>query len=601
MLVSLRTRILLIAVAIVTVALTLTGTTTYYLTRAHNQEATRQLLLSATGGHALAIAEWVRLKSAAVAAGAEAARAADPMPFLRQLQRSAGFDIAYIGFPDKRALFTDAEGLDASYDPTSRPWYQQAVQAGQPVVTEPYMDAGTGKLVVTFAAPILADGQLQAVVAGDVALDGVIANVTSVHPTPASLAFLIGGDGKLIAHPDAKRTLYPVTDIAPALTSTALQALAGAEQPVPAAVGGVAKLLRSADVAGTGWRLVVALDEHEANASMRSVLATTAFALLLVGAGAAAVMWGLTGSAFARLRQVRDAMRDIGAGTGDLSQRLPVAGRDEVAQIARSFNVFVDKMNGVLLRIRDSSESVSTATGEIAAGNLDLSSRTEQAASSIQQTASSMEQLTSAVQGSAQAARQANELATSAAGVATEGGAVVSQVVATMDEIRQSSARIADIIGVIDGIAFQTNILALNAAVEAARAGEQGRGFAVVASEVRTLAQRSSQAAREIRTLIVSSGEKVESGAVLVADAGGTMQRIVESVHRVAQIIGEISASSQEQSAGIGQVGTAVHQLDLVTQQNAALVEQSSAAAASLREQASALAEVVRGFRLAAA
>ncbi|AKJ26965.1 methyl-accepting chemotaxis protein [Caldimonas brevitalea] len=598
MLTSLRARILAIAVAIVVLALALNGATTYVLTHSHNEESKAQLLHSTSQGQVLAIREWVALKSKALVATAPALSAADPMPFLMQLQQSAGFDVAYVGFADKRAVFTDGSGLPADYDPTARPWYQQAVKAGKVVVTEPYLDAGTGKLVVTFAAPVMAGQQVQAVIAGDVALDSVIANVTAVHPTPASYAFLLNSAGQLIAHPDAKRTLGQVSEIAPALTPETLQALAEARQPLHTVVQGVHKLLYAEPVAGTDWRLVVALDEHEANAGLRSVMAITAFALVSVGCGAAAVMWIVTGSAFARLRQVRNAMRDIGSGSGDLTKRLPADGRDEVAQIAASFNVFADKMNEVLLRIRASSESVRLASGEIASGNQDLSSRTEQAAASLQQTASSVQQLNSAVHGSAQAARQANELAVSAAGVASEGGTLVSQVVATMEDIKQSSSRIADIIGVIDGIAFQTNILALNAAVEAARAGEQGRGFAVVASEVRSLAQRAAQAAKEIKTLIVTSVERVESGAGLVGNAGTTMTQIVDSVHRVAQIIGEISAASQEQSGGIGQVDTAVARLDHMTQQNAALVEQSSAAAASLREQANQLAEVVGMFRL---
>ena len=261
----------------------------------------------------------------------------------------------------------------------------------------------------------------------------------------------------------------------------------------------------------------------------------------------------------------------------------------------------IDALQGVeqaISQVRASADSINTASAEIATGNQDLSTRTEQTASNLQQAASSMVQLTGTVKQSADSARQANQLASSAAEVAQRGGSVVAQVVSTMDEINTSSKKIADIIGVIDSIAFQTNILALNAAVEAARAGEQGRGFAVVASEVRSLAGRSAEAAREIKGLIGASVEKVDAGSRLVADAGQTMTEIVSSVQRVTDIIGEITAASSEQSDGIGQVNQAVSQLDQMTQQNAALVEQSAAAAESLREQAASLARVVGTFQL---
>ena len=271
---------------------------------------------------------------------------------------------------------------------------------------------------------------------------------------------------------------------------------------------------------------------------------------------------------------------------------------DETGHLLRA----LDSMRGALQRsmseVRGVVDSISTASAQIATGNRDLSARTEQTASSLEETASSMEELTGTVRQSAESAAQANQLAHSAANVAQRGGDVVAQVVSTMDEINASSKKIADIIGVIDGIAFQTNILALNAAVEAARAGEQGRGFAVVAGEVRSLAQRSAEAAKEIKTLIGASVERVETGSRLVQDAGSTMGEIVSSVRRVTDIIGEISAAASEQSGGIGQVNIAVNQLDQMTQQNAALVEESTAAAESLKDQAQRLAGVVGAFRL---
>ena len=286
---------------------------------------------------------------------------------------------------------------------------------------------------------------------------------------------------------------------------------------------------------------------------------------------------------------------------GDLTQRVDDRGDDETADLMRALERMRLQLQQVVGSLRDSSSSIDTASREIASGNQDLSGRTEQTAANLQQAASSMEQLTGTVAHSADSAAQANQLAASAADVARRGGQVVAQVVSTMDDISASSRKIADIIGVIDGIAFQTNILALNAAVEAARAGEQGRGFAVVAAEVRSLAQRSAEAAKEIKALIGSSVDKVETGSRLVGDAGSTMTEIVASVQRVSDIIGEISAAAREQSSGLGQVNSAVADLDRMTQQNAALVEQSAAAAHSLEDQARKLTQVVATFRLDAA
>ncbi|HVK30970.1 MAG TPA: methyl-accepting chemotaxis protein [Burkholderiaceae bacterium] len=298
-------------------------------------------------------------------------------------------------------------------------------------------------------------------------------------------------------------------------------------------------------------------------------------------------------------RPLTEAQRVAGAiAEGDLSQRIESTGRDETADLLRALAAMQQRLHALVGQVRGAADTIQVASVEVASGNADLSSRTEQTASSLQQTASSMEQLTGTVRQSADSANTANQLASSAASVARRGGEVVTQVVTTMDEIQASSKKIADIIGTIDGIAFQTNILALNAAVEAARAGEQGRGFAVVAGEVRSLAQRSAEAAKEIKTLIGASVERVESGSQLVQSAGSTMGEIVASVQRVTDIIGEISAAATEQSQGIGQVNVAVTQLDQMTQQNAALVEESAAAAESLKDQATRLAGVVSTFRL---
>jgi methyl-accepting chemotaxis protein len=333
-------------------------------------------------------------------------------------------------------------------------------------------------------------------------------------------------------------------------------------------------------------------------ASRRSTLVAMCVAgalALALGSVLAAV---LARSITRRLAQAVVLTRRIAA--GDLGATVDARGNDEVAQTLAALSDMQASLRDTIGEVRAAVLAIETASSEIASGTNDLSARTEQSASSLQQTAASMEQLTGTVKAAAANAGTASQLAGQASDVAVRGGTVVTEVVATMQDINASSRRIAEIISVIDGIAFQTNILALNAAVEAARAGEQGRGFAVVASEVRSLAHRSAQAAREIKTLIGASVEKVDAGTRLVGNAGTTMQDIVASVQRVSQVIAEISQAAGEQSSGIDQIGTAVNQLDHMTQQNAALVEQSAAAAESMREQSARLAQAVGRFRLQA-
>jgi methyl-accepting chemotaxis protein len=320
-----------------------------------------------------------------------------------------------------------------------------------------------------------------------------------------------------------------------------------------------------------------------------SVLAS----FVLAGAAMRALVRGITEP----LQQAIAIARRVAA--GDLGSRIEAEHRNELGDLLRSLKLMNESLVTIVGSVRDSSDSIAIGAGQIATGNADLSHRTEQQAGSLQQTASSMEELTATVRANADAAQAAEKLARSASEVAARGGATVATVVSTMDEINASSKKISDIIGVIDGIAFQTNILALNAAVEAARAGEQGRGFAVVAGEVRSLAQRSAQAAREIKALIAASVEKVETGSRQVDEAGRTMEAIVDQVHRVSHLIAEISSATSEQSGGLGQVGEAVSQLDRVTQQNAALVEQSAAAAESLKQQAARLVGAVAAFKVA--
>ena len=331
----------------------------------------------------------------------------------------------------------------------------------------------------------------------------------------------------------------------------------------------------------------------DGRSATRLMAASTLSGLLLAGLAG----WLVSRSVVLPLRRAVAAAERVAE--GDLTVRLPHTAGDEIGELLAALNRMADSLRNVISAMRNSSESVLLASGEIAAGNHDLSVRTDRQANSLQATASTIEQMNDSIRRNAEAALQATRLAVDASGVASEGSAHMDQVVATMDEIRASSHRIADIISTIDGIAFQTNILALNAAVEAARAGEQGRGFAVVAEEVRGLARRAAEAAREIKDLIAVNMEKVESGSRLVTDAGSTMSDIVESSKHVATIIQEINHATQEQSAGLEQINRSFLNLDEVTQQNAALVEQSTAAARSLEAQTQALNQAVSIFRMA--
>jgi methyl-accepting chemotaxis protein len=373
-----------------------------------------------------------------------------------------------------------------------------------------------------------------------------------------------------------------------ALTDADLQAFQVVFEQVEESMGNLAELIESQ----AGLRL------EEAN-RQTSVARNALVAIALLSTTLLFVLSSLLSKGI--VRPLDDALTVAQAvANGDLTISIDVRGGDETSHLLAAMKTMRDSLHDTVTQVRSATDSINTASAEIASGNQDLSARTEQAASNLEETAASMEQLTSTVRQTADSARQANQLAASASEIAVRGGNVVGQVVTTMNGINASSKKISDIIGVIDGIAFQTNILALNAAVEAARAGEQGRGFAVVAGEVRSLAQRSAEAAKEIKGLIGSSVDQVEAGSRLVAEAGQTMSEIVGSVQRVSDIIGEITAASGEQSDGIGQVNVAVNQLDQMTQQNAALVEESAAAAQSLKDQATRLAQVVQVFRISA-
>ncbi|WP_192035805.1 methyl-accepting chemotaxis protein [Halomonas sp. YLGW01] len=599
MLSSLRLRILAVTLVVVALALIINASVSYLTLETHNEAQIGQQLDAVASGNARAIEEWTRARADMMEATREPVMGDDPLTALIQLAESGGFLSAYIGRPDGSIMTSDGWDAPDDFDSTTRGWYTDAVARDDTIISRPFVDAVSGKQVVSFATPVKRDGRLAGVIGADVVIDDLIAEVAAIRPTPSSFAFLSRGGETLIAHPDAELIQQRLTAVSDSLTPELIARLGHqADAWEPVRIDGDAKRLVVAPVAGTDWELGVVLDEDEATAGLRAVLESAVMTLVIIAAITALLLGLWLKRAFAGLERARDALEDIASGEGDLTRRLPEQGRDEVAQIAAAFNRFIAKMHDVLLDVRDSSESVRIAATEIADGGQDLSRRTENAASSLQQTSASMEEITSTVEHTAESSRQANGLSESASQVARRGGEAVGQVVDTMQGIRDSAAQISEIVTVMDGIAFQTNLLALNASVEAARAGEQGRGFAVVAGEVRKLASRSAEAAKQIKGLIDTSSVRTEEGAAQVRAAGETMEEIVASVTRVTDVLGEITAATGEQSDGIGQVNVAVSELDRMTQQNAALVEESTTAAEQLKGQADRLAEAVAGFTL---
>jgi methyl-accepting chemotaxis protein len=427
-------------------------------------------------------------------------------------------------------------------------------------------------------------------------MDTVQSNVNAIKPTPSSHAFLVSNDGRVIVHPDQALVLQPAQRLHPALTAEGLRSLGN--QVLTLTLGQAPYWLLARAIPGTDWQLLIAVNEAEAMASTQALTINSVLGAVAVGVLCALVVSVVVGASLRPLQRLETALADVATGDGDLTKRLDAQGVQEVARIATYFNQFVAKLQTLMRQIRDASTQVRTAAEEISAGNMDLSARTESAASSLQETAATMEVITTGVNQATQRAQEANQRAGDVAQAAERGGAVMRAMTTKMGNISATSQRVGEIVGVIDGIAFQTNILALNAAVEAARAGEAGRGFAVVAAEVRALAQRSAQAAREIRSLIESSVAEVQDGTALVSNADAEIERIVQEVKVLAEMIRDIASVTQEQRDGIAQISEAIGRLDQATQQNAALVEEGAAAAASLKQQAVELADAVGRFRV---
>ncbi len=595
---SLRGLLTALALLLVAVAMSAQFLGSVWSTRDTLGTAVESSVAQVAKVEAMAVSQWARNKASVVKGMATALDSVDPVPVIRAAQIGGEFDLAYVGTVDKHMYAYPPTKYAADYDPVTRPFFKAVLKAKGPTMTQPSISAGNGKVVVAFVEPILRDGNIVAAASANVALDSLSARLAAIKPMEGSYIFLLDGQGRFIAHPDAKLTLKPLAELDAGLDLARVEQTKAEGRSAVVTIRGQDMLMSAESVAGTDWTLVAVVDEAVATGAMISLMRWNAAVAAAVLLSAFLIIPLVLGRVLARLEQVRDGLADVASGDGDLSRRIDASGNDELAQIAAAFNRFADKMSSTIRGIRDSSEAVTHAADEIAAGSRDLSSRSERTAANLEQTAAAMEQLATTVQNNTSAARSARDLTSAAAESAQQGNAVVREAVGTMDEITAASRRIGDITTVIDGIAFQTNILALNAAVEAARAGEQGRGFAVVAAEVRTLAQRSAAAAKEINELIDATVAKIDTGAGHVRQAGAVMQEIDGAVARVATVVGEIANASQEQNAGIDEVAKAVGDLDRMTQENAALVEESTAAAETLKSNAAGLHAAVGQFRL---
>jgi methyl-accepting chemotaxis protein len=481
-------------------------------------------------------------------------------------------------------------------------WLGSFLASGHPYELNMNPDPKTGELKLFINTRADAgDGKL-AVAGIGLSIEALGRSVRAYKVGASGHVYLVRENGTILLHRDSALSdgKHNIKDQPGFTAQLATQLLGKANFSHTELASSQGKLIvASSYIPQLGLYVVAEVPEREVLGDLARSATIAALVAGVIGGGIGLLVVFLVSRAIAApVARAAAMLGEIADGNGDLTRRMPVESEDEVGALAHAFNRFVSSLNKTMNDVRDSTNAIAGASAEIAMGNLNLSSRTESQASSLEETAAAMEELTSTVRQNAENARQANLLVSGASGQAERGGRVVAEVVTTMTAITDSSRKIGDIIGVIDGIAFQTNILALNAAVEAARAGEQGRGFAVVASEVRNLAQRSATAAREIKALIQESTGKVETGAKLVDDAGAVMADIVRAVQQVAGLMSDIDDASSEQSQGIGQVNESIAAMDDVTQQNAALVEEAAAAAAALKEQAAQLSGIVAEFKL---
>ncbi len=560
---------------------------------------------AAANGYSRLIAEWVASKRSIVSATTVVTTRTDVIEYLKRAAEGGGFDTVYVGLPDKRII--DATGWvpPADYDPTVRPWYRAAMDTNGPILTEPYVDAQTGKLIVSFASPVKGGG---GVVAGDISIDRLVKDVLALKLAGNGYAMLLSKDGKIIAHPEPKLTLKGVGDLSSELATHVAELGQPSKGLVDASVGGKSSLVLWQPVAGSDWTLALVMERSAVLAPLRSLLFKVLGIIAVFGIGVSLLAVATLSRMLKGLGQIRTAMQEIASGEGDLTRRIDVKSDDEVGQTAEAFNRFLGGLQGTIKDVTQASLSVASGATELSASAEQMSATTQEIAKSGELLHGATETVASAItEFMASVEEVARNVKTSVEHTgetveATEAGSQGTKTTAEgMNRIHDASSKIASAIRVIQEIAQQTNLLSLNAAIEAAKAGEQGKGFAVVAEEVRKLADRSRQAAVEIEKLLHDTQVAVDGGVSSVQNISALMERIQASIKRVSSLINEIGTATREQTSTASEIANRMEESAREIGQNAVATQELSATVHEISRTASDLARIANSLAQAMA
>ncbi|RXZ44655.1 methyl-accepting chemotaxis protein [Crenobacter cavernae] len=623
---SLRTKMILVIALMLGVLGVVLTSLIYLQMKKSVEDGIAKELSAVVAGQGNVIGEWARGKVSIVEAAVPVATLAEPLVYLDNLNRAGGFDVSYVGYADKRMLYSDGRPQKPDYDPTARPWYALAKRVGKPAISEPYVDFDTKKLVVTVVSPVMANGQLIGVAGGDVFIDALVKSVLGVKLNVDGYAFLVEKSGKVIAHPDPSLTLKPIADKIPALGEEKVGALAESGELAEVDSDGVGYFTRLVAVPGTDWYLGVAVNRDQVLAPLNKLLYTVLATALIVFLAMVPLAGVVLGRMLSGLARMRDAMKEISAGEGDLTRRIQVSGEDEIAETAHAFNAFIERLHTMFCAVRDEADRVSGGVEAVGSTIERVADDSRQIADVSGSNAATLEEITISISHIADAAREADGLVVRTGEVSSESAEAMERITRemerTMNAVRELSGmlttldgrsqQISGITNVIRDIADQTNLLALNAAIEAARAGEQGRGFAVVADEVRKLAERTGQATVEISGMVSAIRDEtrqavdnmqhalgsVDGGVALTQAAVAQIGEIRRTMEAVVAKMSEIALSTSEQHNATTQIAQSTERINSRIIESDGALQGAHHTLTGLAEAAGSLRQQFSRFRL---